>query len=141
MNRVIFLLAMAIRLSILTFLFLCSSLIAQTAEEYRSSISAEHCLSMCRPLMAATVTADGRLLTADSFDTGQCAGALDTISVLAAMRDGGKPVLGVCPAHEHTTVQWVAIFTDYAKRHPLRYREPFAVVALAALQEAYPCKK
>jgi len=38
-------------------------------------------------------------------------------------------------------VQWVNIFTDYAKRHPKRYQEPFAFVVLAALQEASPLSR
>jgi hypothetical protein len=99
---------------------------------------------MCRPLLDAGVNSDGTLklrtnTDTEQFDAGQCSGALDTIGVLLALVDNGKPVLGVCQPLKHSLVQWVNIFTDYAKRHPKRYQEPFAFVVLAALQEAYPC--
>lgn len=130
---------MAQRLCI--FLFLSGALFAQTPEEYQSSDTAERYLSMCGPLTNAKTTPDGKVNVVDSFETGQCAGALDAISVLASMRDRGKPVLGICPPSQHTLVQWAAIFTDYTIRHPKRYTEPFAIVAVAALQEAYSCRK
>ena len=128
-------------LGIILFAALPSVVNAQTSEEFKSSMTAERWVSMCRPLLEAMVQADGRLEVVDSFETGQCAGAFDAISVLTSLVNDGKPVLGVCVPPEHTKSQWVAIFTDYTRRHPNRYTEPFAFVVVAALQEAYPCTK
>lgn len=135
---------MTIRLFVVYSFLFAGALSAQTAEQYASSVTAEHWISMCRPLLDAQVNADGTLTVrtdtdTDQFDAGQCSGALDTIGVLLALVDNGKPVLGVCQPLKHSLIQWVNIFTDYAKRHPKRYQEPFAFVMLAALQEAYPC--
>jgi hypothetical protein len=123
-------------------LFFVVLLSAQTPEEYKSSTTAEHWMSMCHPLLGASVQTDGRISISNRFDIGQCAGALDAISVLIAIRnDSGRPVLAVCPPHERTIFQWVALFTNYTKSHPKQYGEPFALVMLAALQDAYPCRK
>jgi Rap1a immunity proteins len=125
----------------LCFVFLCCTARAQTREEFEAMNSAEHYLTLCRPIANASELPNGRLNLADKFDTGQCSGALDTLSTLAAIQDHGMPILGFCPPPKHTQVQWAAIFIDYTMRHPKRYPEPFAIVAIAALQEAYACGK
>lgn len=109
-----------------------------------SSITAERWMSMCRPILDARVNIDGSMdirgqTDEEIFAAGQCKGALDAISILVALVDNGKPTLRVCQPPAHSTAQWAAIFTNYTKRHPKRYSEPFAFVMLAALQEAYPC--
>jgi Rap1a immunity proteins len=125
----------------LFFLSLGCIALGQTREDFDTSNSAEHYLTLCRPIANASELPDGKLSLADKFDAGQCAGALDTLSALAAIQDHGMPILGFCPPPKHTLLQWAAIFIDYAMRHPKRYPEPFAIVALSALQEAYACKK
>jgi hypothetical protein len=115
--------------------------LGQTAEEYKSSVSAEHWMSMCRPILDAKIQHGGRPQVTDGFDAGQCAGSFETLSILTSLFDGAKPVLNICAPPDHTLTQWVAIFAEYTKRNPKRYREAFAIVAIAALQEAYPCHK
>ena len=115
--------------------------LGQTAEEYKSSVSAERWMSMCRPILDAKIQPDGRLQVTDGFDAGQCAGSFETLGILTSLFDGAKPVLNICGPPNHTLAQWVAIFAEYTKRNPKRYGEPFAIVAIAALQEAYPCHK
>jgi hypothetical protein len=128
-------------LGFVLFAFAFSVANAQTPEEYKSSITAEHWVSMCRPLLEAKIGSDGRLEVGNTFEAGQCAEAFDAISVLASLTDKGKPVLGFCMPPSHTLTQWIAIFTDYTKRHPKLYTDSFAFVAIAAFQEAYPCAK
>ena len=131
---------MAARLFV-AFLLMMGASSAQAPAEYRSSVSAEHWMSICRPLLEAKSEANGHLEVSDTFEVGQCSGGFETLSLVTAVAHAGKPVLGVCPPTIHTLPQWIAIFTKYAENHPKRYTEPWAFVAIAALQEAYPCGK
>jgi hypothetical protein len=102
--------------------------------------SAERWVSLCRPVVEAPLDRNGDVVTPDTFSAGRCFGAFESLQVLSALQIGGKPALGICPPTKTTMTQWVAVFVEYTKRHPERYQEPFARVALDALAESFPCR-
>ena len=110
---------------------------AQTPGDDRS---AEHWASMCRTVSEASPKAGGSLKIPATFEAGQCWGTFEALSVMSSLEDHGKPLLRICPPNTLSTYQWISIFVEYTKNHPDQKRDPFAFVAIAGLQEAFPCK-
>jgi len=106
--------------------------------------SAEEMLSECRQLLAtAKRAADPDALELDNtFSTGTCWGAFMSIQQLATLKMAGakNPMFRVCVPEETTLVQIIQIFDAYARHHPERQDEPFTIVALAALHQAFRCR-
>jgi len=105
---------------------------------------AEEMLSDCRTLLAtASAAADaGEIELDNTFPTGTCWGAFLSIQQLATIKIAGakQPVFQVCVPEDTTLIQIIQLFDAYARRHPERLSEPFTIVALAALHEAFSCK-
>ena len=116
---------------------LATSAWAQTPSEDRT---AEHWVSMCRTVSEANVKGDGNLRIPATFEAGQCWGTFEALIVMSSLADNGKPLLRICPPSPLSTYQWISVFVDYAKSSPEQKREPFAFVAIAGLQKAFPCK-
>ncbi len=106
--------------------------------------STEEMLSECEQLLAsAKLAADPDSLELDNtFSTGTCWGAFLSIQQLATLKIAGakNPMFRVCIPEDTTLIQFIQVFDAYARRHPQRQDEPFTVVALAALHEAFRCR-
>lgn len=106
--------------------------------------SAEEMLSECEQLLStASTAADPDALELDNtFSTGTCWGAFLSIQQLATLKTAGakSSIFRVCIPEETTLVQIIQIFDAYARRHTERKDEPFTVVALASLHEAFRCR-
>ncbi len=106
--------------------------------------SAEDMLSECEQLLSTARTAAGldALELGNTFSTGNCWGAFLSIQQLATLKLAGarKPIFRVCVPEETSLVQIIQIFDAYARRHPEREDEPFTIVALASLREAFRCR-
>ena len=100
----------------------------------------EHWASMCRTISEINVKADGVLKIPATFEAGQCWGTFEALIVMSSLVDHGKPLLRICAPNPASTYQWISIFVEYTKNHPDQKRDPFAFVAIAGLQEAFPCK-
>jgi Rap1a immunity proteins len=107
--------------------------------------SAQEMLSQCQELLStAKRTADPDSLELDNtFATGTCWGAFLSIQQLATLKIAGanNPLFRLCVPEDTTLVQFIQLFDVYARNHPERQSEPFTVVALAALHEAFRCRK
>lgn len=104
---------------------------AQTVEEM---------LSACRPITQARVS-NGEIDLPQSFDAGSCWGAFGALHQAMMLLESGKPLLHVCLPEDTTRTQLIAIFVRYAEKHPEEYSKNFAIVALNAEIEVFPCKK
>jgi hypothetical protein len=117
-----------------------ASLQAAAAEQY----SAEEMLSECQSLLSsAKKTADPDAIELDNtFSTGSCWGAFLTIQQLVTIKMAGakSTMFRVCVPEDTTLVQIIQIFDVYARRHPERQSEPFTIVAIAALHDAFRCR-
>ena len=111
-----------------------------SAEPY----SAADMLSECQTLLSsAKATSDPDAIELDnSFSTGSCWGAFLSIQQLVTIKQAGArtPMFRVCVPEETKLVQIIEIFDSFARRHPEREGEPFTVVALAGLHEAFRCR-
>jgi Rap1a immunity proteins len=105
--------------------------------------SAADMLSECHALLAtAKATADPDSVELENtFSTGACWGAFLSIQQFAVLRTAGakEPMLHTCVPENTTLVQLIQVFDAYAREHPELDSEPFTVVALSALHEAFHC--
>lgn len=101
--------------------------------------TAEEMLSACRPIVQARVS-DGRIDLPQTFDAGSCWGAFAALHQAMMLLENGKPSLHVCLSGDTTRTELIAIFVRYVEIHPKVYSENFALVAVNALGEAFPCK-
>ncbi len=110
-----------------------------TADPY----TAEEMASECRSLLAsAKTTADPDALELENtFSTGACWGAFLSIQQFVTLKvDGARnPMFRACVPEDVTLVQLIQLFGSYTKAHPEREGEPYTVVALAAIREAFRC--
>lgn len=105
--------------------------------------TAEEMLSECHALLAsAKATSDPDAVELENtFSTGACWGAFLSIQQLATLKIDGasSPMFNTCVPGDVTLVQLIQLFDAYGKAHPGRDSEPFTVVALSALHEAFRC--
>ena len=127
----------AFLLACATFQLVVATLAA--AEPY----SAGDMLSECRALLAtAKATADPNSVELENtFSTGACWGAFLSIQQFISLKTAGGngPMFHTCVPEETTLVQLIQVFDTYARQHPERDSEPFAIVALSALHESFQC--
>jgi hypothetical protein len=106
--------------------------------------SAADMLSECQALLAsAKATSDPDAIELDnSFSTGSCWGAFLAIQQLVTVKQAGArtPMFRVCVPEDTKLVQIIKIFASFAQRHPEREGEPFTIVAIAGLHEAFRCR-
>jgi hypothetical protein len=106
--------------------------------------SAADMLSECQALLAsAKATSDPDAIELDnSFSTGSCWGAFLSIQQLVTIKQAGAktPMFRVCVPEDTKLVQIIEIFDSFARRHPERDSEPFTIVAIAGLHEAFRCR-
>jgi hypothetical protein len=106
--------------------------------------SAADMLSECQALVSsAKATSDPDAIELDnSFSTGSCWGAFLSIQQLVTIKQAGarNPMFRVCVPEDTTLVQIIKIFESFARRHPERDSEPFTIVAIAGLHEAFRCR-
>ncbi len=94
---------------------------------------------MCRPVAAAQIDGD-KIYYKSSPSADRCFGVfLAAQRFTAATDDHRVRLLGICSPADARTTQYVRIFLNYADAHPERLNEDFAIVVLAALQNAWPC--
>ena len=126
--------------------FLLTNFASAKAQVGNAKQTAEVVLSACRDISKAQINSDGTVGLPMNFDTGRCWGAFSTLpAVMAyvynAQYAGAHPFpYRVCSKDKDVTVtQMIAIFTEYANRHPERYQDDFLDVALDAMRAAFPC--
>lgn len=68
---------------------------------------------------------------------GECGGAIATLTFLGnALPDGFK----TCPPKGHTKEQAARVVVNYMQNNPQLLNEPFRILAMNALSQAWPCK-
>ncbi len=106
--------------------------------------SAEEMLTECQSLLSsAKKTEDPDAIELDNtFATGSCWGAFLSIQQLVTIKKAGAKnmVFRVCVPEDTTLVQIIQIFDVYARHHTERKNEPFTIVAVAALHDAFRCR-
>ena len=105
--------------------------------------STEEMVSRCQELIQAKIIGD-QVAVPQDFDSGVCWGSFKTIEtvihVWSPVPQNG-PMFGVCTPDGTTVSQTIKIFSDYAARHPEKLNQNYFFVAIAALKEAFPCKR
>lgn len=78
----------------------------------------------------------------DLFGAGRCIGMLETLNVTrwkVDAEDRAQP--RYCPPPDVTLTVEARIVVDYLQAHPEQLHQPGVVLALTALQEAFPCPR
>jgi hypothetical protein len=110
---------------------------AQITPSNAANETTEQMVHACRKIQYVDINPDGTVTgLSNDFDTGHCWGAISAVEALTELlREQGK----ICGGAS-TRTQSVAIFMEYAKRHPERYNQLFTAVGVDSMREAFPCK-
>ena len=77
-----------------------------------------------------------------SFDVGVCVGGFTTLYALSGVVDQHKaPILGFCRPPNTQYLDMVRVFVRHVESHPQSAQMFYAIEAVNAFVEAYPCKK
>lgn len=77
-----------------------------------------------------------------SFDAGLCIGSFTTIHALSGVVDQNHaPLLGFCRPPKTDFTELVRVFMRHVDKHPQTAESYYAIEAINALVDAYPCKK
>jgi hypothetical protein len=114
--------------------------LSMSAQAQSGHESAQEMLSHCRTIISADMQSDGRIYPALNFDSGMCWGGFSALQTATKYTDGDGPLFDTCIPAESNRTQLVAVFANFANRHPEKLHERWLTVALEALIEAFPCK-
>jgi len=98
--------------------------------------------SWCKDIANASISSNGSFELPATRDNGFCWGAFAAIQELSrvVLRDK-RLALEVCSPAESTRIEYIKIFMRYSGDHPEVGHDYFALVALSALQQAFPCSQ
>jgi hypothetical protein len=105
--------------------------------------SANDLLQLCKEMQIETKsTTEGRISFPLTFGNGLCWGFFDAFGGLSRLQSdtGNKTILYICAPADTTLTQFVRTFIEYAENNTQRLNEPAEIVALLALNKAYPCR-
>jgi len=95
--------------------------------------SAKEIADSCRALLKPNPTR--------SFDVGLCVGSFTTLHALSAVVDQNRaPILGFCRPATAEYLDLVRVFVRHVDSHPQTAQIYYAIEAVNALADAYPCK-
>lgn len=105
------------------------------------SQSTSEMLSSCKAVSEATIK-EGSIQFTENFDTGTCWGAFGALHIVSGLYGTRRrPLLPMgCAPESSTRSQFIAIFVEYSRKNPQRLHENFAIVAIDALRESFPCR-
>src|SRR6266446_8279072 len=122
-EKTMFLLA---RYTVVAAVFLSASA-ASAVED--ATLSADHVLRACTAFIADDAPRDIDAL----FGAGRCIGLMQGLGYASQL-------FGVCPPAEVTLAQRARVAVKYIEARPERMFEDFRVLAVEAMQKAWPCK-
>ena len=77
-----------------------------------------------------------------SFDVGLCVGSFTTLYALSGVVDQHRtPILGFCRPANTQYLDMVRVFVRYVETHPQAGQAFYAIEAVNAFVNAYPCKR
>ena len=77
-----------------------------------------------------------------TFDVGLCVGGFTTLHALSGVVDQHKvPILGFCRPANTPYLDMVRVFVRHVETHPQTAQTFYAIEAVNAFVDAYPCKK
>jgi Rap1a immunity proteins len=92
----------------------------------------------CRAQLQAGLTVDTN--PADAFGQGLCVGIITGLATSTALSKVALKSAFFCAPQGPTIEQYIRVVVAYIDKHPERMHEPFEILALGALAEAWPCK-
>ena len=93
------------------------------------TLSADHMLPACKAFIADDAPRDIYVL----FEAGRCIGLMQGLGYASRL-------VGVCPPAEVTFAQTARVAVTYIEARLERMHEDFRVLAVEAMQKAWPCK-
>jgi len=125
---------MLIRLGLLALmLFLCTPARSETGNEL---------LQACEALERGARISGDKIQLPDRTDVYRCWGymsAVQDFSVILADYPRGKPLLNSCPGPDTTLMQFIRVFTNYARTHPQELHLKASQLIYRAMLSAFPC--
>ena len=134
-------------LIIFVLLICCERMAGQSSEPQKSPVyTVEQMISTCRGIADIKIGNTGDVRMRDNADNGICWGFFSTFPIVISATYNMHYGTGrdfpwrVCLNGRGVTInQVIAVFMDYAKRHPERYTEDAFIVGMRAMQAAFPC--
>ncbi len=118
-------------LILLVVLALAAGLTARSASA--AADSAQEVAASCRELLKPTPV--------KSFEAGLCFGSFTTLFALSGVVDQNHvPILGFCRPPNTGLVDLVRVFVRHVESHPQTAQVYYAIEAVNALVDAFPCK-
>ena len=108
-----------------------------------NATSANELLQLCKEMLSETKSqTDGRISFPLTFGNGLCWGFFDAFRGLSRLQsdDGSKTILYICAPAETTLTQLTRTFIEYAESNAQQLNDPAEIVALLALNKAFPCR-
>jgi hypothetical protein len=115
---------------------ICCISIAQVAAEERDTDSANYFIAPCKSLLASTT--NSRVDQVTVYREGICFG---TVKTLVGVGELLPDVFRFCMPTNATISQAVRIAVRYIEERPARMHEPFVLLSIEALRQAWPCRK
>jgi hypothetical protein len=112
-------------------LAILAALMTSSAAADQPDISANYYLQGCREFSAL------QPVMSDLIGQGVCVGMLQGLHYVANVMPASESSCGPATI---TNRQTVTVVVQWLDRHPARWHEPFAKLALEAMHEAWPCK-
>ena len=88
-------------------------------------------------LAACKAFVDSTLEESNAFDGGICAGQIDALRNIGSSLDKDRRY---CVPKEVTNLQATRVVVQWIERSRESLKQPFAVVAMTALKQTWPCK-
>ncbi|MEJ0072063.1 MAG: Rap1a/Tai family immunity protein [Pseudomonadota bacterium] len=99
-----------------------------------AAATAQEVAASCRELLKPTPP--------KSFDVGLCVGSFTTLYALSSVVDQNQaPILGFCRPPKAEYVDLVRVFVRHVETHPQTAQVYYAIEAVNALVDAYPCRR
>jgi Ssp1 endopeptidase immunity protein Rap1a len=125
---------MVIRFGLLALtLFLCTPAHSETGNTL---------LQACETLEREARLEGDKIQLPNKTDVYKCwgyMGAVQDFSVIWVDEQPPKPMLGSCPGPKTKLMQFIRVFTNYARAHPQELHEPAPVLILRVMPQAFPC--
>lgn len=119
---------------------LVAALVATAAGRPAKAVEAREVVQSCRTVVVGTQrsTAGPIAIPKDGLLCWNYVAAIQDLSVL--VDQNSSRLLGVCAPETTTLLDYVRTLVQYAKRNPITGRQNAGAFAVAALNEAFPCR-
>jgi Rap1a immunity proteins len=126
--------------SLAQFAFVAAIILSVSDERAAAMDSARELAAKCQGVETIKNVKRRQVYIPNNADSLRCWGYMEAIQNFLVLSDpDGHGFLGVCAPEDTTLLQLVTSFLAFVRKHPGEMDDSPAVIAIRAMQEAYPC--